>query len=43
MVYVCAHCGKKVKQLDNYVRCSYCGYKVLVKARPSVPREVSTD
>lgn len=43
MVYVCAHCGKKIKQLDQFVRCSYCGSRVLVKARPNLAREVPTD
>jgi len=43
MAYVCAHCGRKMKQLDNSVRCSFCGSRVLVKGRPNLAREVSTD
>ena len=43
MPYVCAHCGNKIKAMDNFVRCNYCGHRVLVKARPSIAREVSTD
>ncbi len=43
MVYVCAHCGKSIKQLDQFVRCSYCGSRVLVKKRPNLAREISTD
>jgi DNA-directed RNA polymerase subunit RPC12/RpoP len=43
MAYVCAHCGKKIKQLDQFVRCSYCGSRVLVKGRPNLAREVPTD
>ncbi len=43
MAYVCSHCGKKIKQLDQFVRCSYCGSRVLVKGRPSLSVEASTD
>ena len=43
MAYICAHCGKKIKEIDQSVRCPYCGYRVLVKARPNIPRDVKTD
>lgn len=43
MAYVCAKCGKKAKQLDNNVRCSYCGGRIMVKSRPNLAREVPTD
>ncbi len=43
MAYVCTHCGKKIKQIENFVRCPYCGSRVLVKSRPNIPRDVSTD
>ncbi len=43
MAYVCAKCGKKQKQLDNNVRCSYCGSRIIVKGRPNLSREVPTD
>jgi DNA-directed RNA polymerase subunit RPC12/RpoP len=43
MTYVCAHCGNKVKSIDNFVRCTYCGHRVLIKGRPNIVREVSTD
>ncbi|MDE1865256.1 MAG: zinc-ribbon domain-containing protein [Candidatus Micrarchaeota archaeon] len=43
MPYVCAHCGNKIKQVDSFVRCNYCGHRVLVKSRPGIAREVSTD
>jgi len=43
MTYVCAKCGKKIKQLDGGVRCSYCGSRRIVKSRPNLSREVSTD
>ncbi len=44
MPYVCTNCGKKIKALDTgFVRCQYCGSRVIVKSRPNIPREVSTD
>ncbi|MCL4379030.1 MAG: DNA-directed RNA polymerase subunit P [Candidatus Marsarchaeota archaeon] len=43
MAYVCVHCGKKIKQLDNFIRCQYCGSRVIVKSRPNLSREVKTD
>ncbi len=43
MAYVCKKCGKKIKEVKNFVRCEYCGGKVLVKERSSVVREISTD
>ncbi|MFI5412865.1 MAG: DNA-directed RNA polymerase subunit P [Candidatus Micrarchaeales archaeon] len=44
MTYICAKCGKSIKQLDNnMIRCSYCGSRILLKKRPNVSREVSTD
>jgi DNA-directed RNA polymerase subunit RPC12/RpoP len=43
MAYVCAYCGKKAKQLDNFIRCSYCGYRILIKGRTNLAREVTTD
>lgn len=43
MAYVCVHCRKKIKDLENSIRCPYCGSRIFVKARPNLPREVSTD
>jgi DNA-directed RNA polymerase subunit RPC12/RpoP len=43
MAYVCAHCGKQIKQFDSFVRCTYCGFRILVKKRPNIAKEVSTD
>ena len=43
MGYVCARCGSKIKKLDNFVRCNHCGHRVLIKGRPGIAREVSTD
>jgi len=43
MAYVCAKCGKKAKTLESNVRCSYCGGRIMVKSRPNLSNEVSTD
>lgn len=43
MAYVCNFCGKKVKQLDNFMRCTYCGARMLIKSRPNLSREISSD
>ncbi|MGC8538391.1 MAG: DNA-directed RNA polymerase subunit P [Candidatus Micrarchaeia archaeon] len=43
-MYICLHCGKEIKQFEeNFIRCPYCGYRVLSKARSNIPREVKTD
>ena len=43
MVYVCAKCGKKIENVDEFVRCTFCGGKILLKSRPNIAREVPTD
>ncbi len=43
MAYVCTHCGKKIKDLEGFIRCPYCGGRIFTKARPNVAKEVSTD
>ena len=44
MAYVCMHCGREVKTIEkSTVRCPYCGYRVMVKKRSSIAKEVSTD
>ncbi len=43
MPYVCLHCGKEVKSLEKFIRCPYCGYRVLAKKRSSLAKTVSTD
>ncbi|MGD0729243.1 MAG: DNA-directed RNA polymerase subunit P [Candidatus Micrarchaeaceae archaeon] len=43
MAYICIKCGKKQKGLESNVRCSYCGSRILLKSRPNLAREVSTD
>lgn len=37
------NCGREIEQLGVLVRCDYCGGRRLLKKRPSIPREVSTD
>ncbi|MEM3208767.1 MAG: hypothetical protein QXE33_02520 [Candidatus Micrarchaeaceae archaeon] len=43
MGYVCLRCRKKIKNISNIIRCPYCGYRILVKERAPIAREVSTD
>lgn len=43
MGYICAKCGKKVEGIDNFVRCTYCGSKILLKSRPNIAREVPAE
>jgi DNA-directed RNA polymerase subunit RPC12/RpoP len=43
MAYVCAHCGKKIKEMEGSIRCPYCGHRVFLKSRPNLAREISTD
>lgn len=43
MGYVCSRCGRKTKLVDNFIRCTFCGSRVLTKERPNLAREVTTD
>ena len=43
MGYVCAKCGKKVKGDDENFRCLYCGGRIIIKERPNITTEISTD
>lgn len=44
MSYICLHCKREIKSLEkNFVRCPYCGYRVLSKKRSSLAKEVSSD
>ncbi|MBI2583979.1 MAG: DNA-directed RNA polymerase subunit P [Candidatus Aenigmarchaeota archaeon] len=38
-MYRCFSCKKEV-EIEDKVRCSYCGFRILVKARPEVVRRV---
>ncbi len=41
-MYKCMKCGKEVKTdpKEKRIRCPYCGYKVLVKARSGVAKTI---
>ena len=47
IVYQCVRCGRKVssEELDlrgGWVKCTYCGYRVLKKIRPPVVKRIKT-
>ncbi len=42
-MYKCIDCGKEVKielRTAKKVQCPYCGYRILRKVRPPIPRKV---
>ncbi len=41
-MFKCAHCKKEFEELE-FVRCSYCGSKVLFKTTPPVVHKVKAD
>lgn len=43
MAYVCSKCGKKTKEITGFTRCIFCGNRILIKERPNIAREVTTD
>ena len=43
MAYKCLHCGAEIKSIDKFVRCPYCGYRIVIKERPQIAKEVKTD
>lgn len=40
MSYRCVNCKKEVKEIEDRVRCPYCGQRILVKARAEVIKTV---
>jgi DNA-directed RNA polymerase subunit RPC12/RpoP len=43
-MYTCWKCKKSVKDLDeSFVRCPYCGCRVLFKERQPIAKEVKAD
>ncbi|HII53686.1 DNA-directed RNA polymerase subunit P [Candidatus Micrarchaeota archaeon CG08_land_8_20_14_0_20_49_17] len=43
-MYICMQCNNEMKSLEEkFVRCSYCGCRILFKKRPPLAKEVSTD
>jgi DNA-directed RNA polymerase subunit RPC12/RpoP len=43
MSYKCTQCGRKIPKIEGFVRCPYCGSRILIKDRPNISKEVSTD
>ncbi|MCD6279406.1 DNA-directed RNA polymerase subunit P [Candidatus Micrarchaeota archaeon] len=45
-MYICGNpkCRKEIKVLDpKFIRCPYCGYRIVYKKRAPIAREISTD
>lgn len=40
MSYKCVYCKKEVKEVEEHVRCPYCGQRILTKMRPEVMKTV---
>ncbi|HLC58907.1 MAG TPA: DNA-directed RNA polymerase subunit P [archaeon] len=40
MAYKCISCKKEIKEVEDHIRCPYCGQRVLVKARADMLRTV---
>ena len=47
MPYICSRCGKEVTQQGMEalpgVKCPFCGYRILRKARPPVVKRMKTE
>lgn len=45
MVYYCVRCRRKVEVNYEYpgVKCPYCGYRILVKERPTFIKRVKAE
>lgn len=41
-MYKCMNCGKELSEEDlkKRIRCSYCGYRILLKKRPEIVKKV---
>ncbi|MBI2173540.1 MAG: DNA-directed RNA polymerase subunit P [Candidatus Aenigmarchaeota archaeon] len=39
MAYVCMKC-RKLSESEDRIRCSYCGFRILAKARPVFRKRV---
>ncbi len=42
-MYICRNCGKKIKDIDKFVTCPYCGSKIIVKERPPIAKTVKAE
>ena len=40
--YVCLNCGREIdeKDIQNKVRCPYCGGRIILKKRPEIIKKV---
>ncbi|MBI2579924.1 MAG: DNA-directed RNA polymerase subunit P [Candidatus Aenigmarchaeota archaeon] len=41
MAYVCMKC-RKTSDSEDRIRCSYCGFRILAKARPAFRKRVKS-
>jgi DNA-directed RNA polymerase subunit RPC12/RpoP len=39
MGYVCLKCKKEV-EIEEKIRCPFCGFRIIAKARPEKPKRV---
>jgi DNA-directed RNA polymerase subunit RPC12/RpoP len=39
MAYRCLKCKKEL-ELEDKIRCPFCGFRIVVKARPGTPKRV---
>jgi len=42
-MFKCLHCGKEVElelNSSKKIQCSFCGYRILIKARPKVTKKI---
>ena len=44
-MYRCLNCGKDIdiKQVNEKIRCPYCGYKIIIKENPNTVTTVKSD
>jgi DNA-directed RNA polymerase subunit P len=40
MSFKCLKCKKIIEEIEDKVRCPYCGYRIFVKIRPEVLKRV---
>ena len=44
MDYICAQCGTRQTSLsDKDMQCTKCGYRVFLKERPNIKKELGSD
>lgn len=40
-MYECGRCGRELENIVESLRCPYCGYRIIYKARPLVAKMVT--